>query len=263
MYIEERRKKIIDILNNTGRVDVAQLAEDFGISKETIRRDLKILEESQQLRRTHGGAIVNTSASVSDYSEYSELPANIRSTLNIDSKKVICRLAASKINEGDTIFVDNSTTCIYLCQFLPKDKHITLITNSIPFLNECAKMANPNHTLICLGGILKSSNMSLYGALTMQNTTEYFPSKAFISCTGIISANQLTDCGVQEIETKRTFLHSSKEVFLLADHSKFRPAGHVYLGTLADIDYLITDKYADFSNLDLSDEFKEKILIAR
>ena len=262
MYIEERRKKILDILSNTGRVDVTQLAEDFGISKETIRRDLKVLEETQQLRRTHGGAIVNASAS-SDYSEYSELPANIRSTLNIESKKVICRLAASKINDGDTIFVDNSTTCIYLCQFLPKDKQITLITNSIPFLNECAKMANPNHTLICLGGILKGSNMSLYGALTMQNTLEYFPSKAFVSCTGIISSNQITDYGVQEIEAKRTFLHKANEVFLLADHSKFRAAGHVLLGTMSDIDYLITDQHTDYSYLELSDEFKSKILIAR
>lgn len=261
MYIEERRKKILDILNNTGRVDVSQLAEDFGISKETIRRDLKALEESHQLLRTHGGALVQPSSS--DYSEYSELPANIRSTLNIESKKAICRLAASKIHDGDTIFVDNSTTCIYLCQFLPRDKQITILTNSIPFINECAKISNPNLTVICLGGILKSSNMSLYGAITMKNTMEYFPSKAFVSCTGIISSNQITDFGVQEIDVKRNFLQSSKEVFLLADHSKFRPAGQVYLGTLSDIDYLITDKHADFSYLELSDEFKDKILIAR
>ncbi|MBQ8663754.1 MAG: DeoR/GlpR transcriptional regulator [Eubacterium sp.] len=261
MYIEERRKKILDILNNTGRVDVSQLAEEFGISKETIRRDLRALEETRQLLRTHGGALVQPSSS--DYSEYSELPANIRSTLNMDSKKVICRLAASKIQDGDTIFVDNSTTCIYLCQYLPRDKQITILTNSIPFLNECAKISNPKLTVICLGGILKPSNLSLYGTITMQNSMEYFPSKAFISCTGIISSTQITDFGVQEIDVKRSFLRSSKEVFLLADHSKFRPAGQVYLGTLSDIDYLITDKYADFSSLDLSDEFKEKILIAR
>ena len=152
MYIEERRKKKLDILNNTGRVDVSQLAEEFGISKETIRRDLRALEETRQLLRTHGGALVQPSSS--DYSEYSELPANIRSTLNMDSKKVICRLAASKIQDGDTIFVDNSTTCIYLCQYLPRDKQITILTNSIPFLNECAKISNPKLTVICLGGIL-------------------------------------------------------------------------------------------------------------
>ena len=261
MYIEERRKKIIDILQNTGRVDVSSLAESFGTSKETIRRDLRILEETHQLQRTHGGAIVQTSAS--DYSEYSELPVNLRSTLNVEDKKAICRLAASKIHDGDTIFVDNSTTCIYLCQYLPRDKQMTILTNSIPFINECAKIPNPDLTVICLGGILKGSNLSLYGNLTMKNAMEYIPSKAFVSCTGIISASQITDFGIQEIDVKRAVLKNSKEVFLLADHSKFRSAGQVYLGTFSDIDYLITDKHADFSYLDLSDELREKILIAR
>lgn len=261
MYIEERRKKILDILNNTGRVDVTQLAEGFGISKETIRRDLRALEETHQLQRTHGGAIVQATPSV--YSEYSELPVNLRSTLNVESKKAICRLAASKIVDGDTIFVDNSTTCIYLCQYLPRDKHLTILTNSIPFLNECAKIPNPDLAVICLGGILKNSNLSLYGNLTMKTAMEYIPSKAFVSCTGIISSTQITDFGIQEIDVKRAVLQNSKEVFLLADHTKFRSAGQVYLGTFADIDYLITDKYADYSHLDLSDEYREKILIAR
>ncbi len=261
MYIEERQKKILEILNNTGRVDVNQLAEDFGISKETIRRDLRALEKNHLLQRTHGGAIVQTAPS--DYSEYSELPVNIRSTLNIESKKAICRLAASKIHDGDTIFVDNSTTCIYLCQYLPRDKHITILTNSIPFLTECAKVLNPNLTVICLGGILKNSNLSLYGNLTMKTALDYIPSKAFVSCTGIISSSQITDFGVQEIDVKRAVLQTAKEVFLLADHSKFRSAGQVYLGTFSDIDYLITDEHADLSQLDLPEEFKDKILIAR
>ena len=260
MYIEERRKKILEILQNTGRVDVSQLAEAFGISKETVRRDLRILEETNLLRRTHGGAIVQSEGS--DYSENSELPVNIRATMNAETKKAICRLAASKIHDGDTIFVDNSTTCIYLCQYLPRDKHMTIFTNSIPFLNECSKISNPNLTVICLGGILKNSNLSLFGNLTMKNAVEYIPSKSFVSCTGIISSTQITDFGVQEIDVKRTILQNSKEVYLLADHTKFRSAGQVYLGTFSDIDYLITDKYADYSYLDLSEDDKAKILVA-
>lgn len=94
---------------------------------------------------------------------------------------------------------------------------VTIITNSISFLAECAKVVNPNHTVVCLGGILKNSNLSFYGNITMKNAKQYYPNKAFISCTGIASKSRITDSGVQEIDIKRFLIEASKEVFLLAD----------------------------------------------
>jgi DeoR/GlpR family transcriptional regulator of sugar metabolism len=116
---------------------------------------------------------------------------------------------------------------------------------------------------VCLGGIFKNTNLSIFGNTTIKNAQQYFPNKAFISCTGIISETQITDSGIQEIDVKKTLIKSSQEVFLLADYSKFKQIGPVYLGAFADIDYLITDTKSDLSYLNFSQITKTQILIAK
>lgn len=261
MYSEERRTKILDSLNLTGRTDVCELAVSFHVSKETIRRDLHSLESEGRILRTHGGAILPPTDSQTK--ETVEPPATVRTTQNIAEKKAICKFAAGKIKNGDVIFVDNSTTCIYLYQYIPRDMQVTILTNSLSFLIECSKSLCPTHTVICLGGILKSTNLSVYGNVALQNARQYFPNKAFISCTGIISDSQITDSGVQEIDIKRSLIATSQEVFLLADHTKFKPVGPVFLGGFSDIDYLITDIKSDFTYLNLTESFMRKILITK
>ena len=260
MYIEERHERIINTLQSTGRIDVKKLADTFHVSRETIRRDLNILSENGLLLRTHGGAVLSGQESAP--SSASEAPVSVRTVQNIPAKEKICSYAAKFIKDGDTIFVDNSTTCIYLYKNLPPEMQVTIITNSISFLAECAKAVNPNHTVVCLGGILKSSNLSFYGNITMKNARQYYPNKAFISCTGIASKSRITDSGVQEIDIKRFLVEASKEVFLLADPRKFQPIGQIFLCEYADIDYLITTNEADYAYLGLSDSESSKIHIA-
>ncbi|WP_334104701.1 DeoR/GlpR family DNA-binding transcription regulator [Muricomes intestini] len=264
MYTEERQAKILNSLSTTGRIDVNELSSLFQVSRETIRRDLRILERERKLLRTHGGAILPEQAPpVSTKSkDMAEPSVKVRTTLNIQEKEIICKYAATKIVNGDTIFVDNSTTCIHLYQYIPKNMQITFLTNSIAFLVECAKTSCPNHTIVCLGGILKKTNLSIYGNVALENAKQYFPSKAFISCTGITNQSQVTDSGIQEIDIKKTLLSVSEEVYLLADHTKFRPAGQVYLSNLSEMDYIITDTLSDYSYLKLSEEIKNKIHIA-
>lgn len=273
MYIEERQTKIITQLNNSGRIDVSELANLFQTSRETIRRDLNDLEKSGLLIRTHGGAILPASTGEissstmtmqsKSHNPISEAPVLERTIKNVDEKHAICRVAASYIQNEDTIFIDNSSTCIYLYQYIPADIQVTILTNSIQFLLECSKLLSPNHTIVCLGGIFKYTNLSIYGNTTIKNAQQYYPNKAFISCTGIISETQITDSGIQEIEIKKTLVKSSREVYLLADYSKFNKIGPVYLGSFEDIDYLVTDSNSDFGYLNLSKIAKTQILIAK
>lgn len=260
MYIEERHERIINTLQSTGRIDVKKLADTFHVSKETIRRDLNILSENGLLLRTHGGAVLSRQEQVP--ASASETPVSIRTVQNTSAKETICRYAAKFINDGDTIFVDNSTTCVYLYKNLSPEMQVTIITNSISFLAECAKVVNPNHTVVCLGGILKNSNLSFYGNITMKNAKQYYPNKAFISCTGIASKSRITDSGVQEIDIKRFLIEASKEVFLLADEKKFQPIGQIFLCEYSNIDYLVTTQDADYDYLGLSDSESAKIHIA-
>lgn len=263
MYIEERHSQILHTLHKYGRIDVSELASSFQVSKETIRRDLKILESQNLLHRTHGGAIAPESSVPEKNETNFESPVAERALRNVLEKKAICKEAAKKLQNGDTIFVDNSSTCTYLYQYIPKHIQLIILTNSIPFLVECAKDLSPQHTVICLGGILKNLNLSLYGNMTLGNANQYFPNKAFVSCTGITEDLKITDSGVQEIEMKRSLLSASSEIILLADHTKFTHSGQVYLCDMKDISCIITDIHTDFSPLHLPVDMENKIIFTK
>ncbi len=247
MYSIERKSEILEILERTGSVDVNLLAEKFGTSRETVRRDLRELEIDGALKRTHGGAVLNKANDLSPSPEY---PVAIRGIQRFAEKEQICRKAASFIQDGDTIFIDNSSTMLHLAQYIPKDMNLTIITNSIKFLLEIVKYPSPNHALICLGGVLKESNLSLHGNICLKSAEEYFPDKVFISCAGISQRNMLADASIQEINIKRYMIGHAGKVFVLADYTKFERSGSIFLTGFDSIDYIITDSKTDMTRLD-------------
>lgn len=238
MYSIERQAQILSLLEAHGQVNVAELAVQLGASRETIRRDLAELEKSGVLRRTHGGAVSgNLLASGGEY------PLNIRGIRNFREKLDICRKAASLIEDGDLIFVDNSSTCVPLAGFIPEALHVTVLTNSISLIVEAAKSPRENHTYICLGGVFKPSNLSLHGSMALKNARDYFPSKAFMSCTGVnMEQGVFADGSINEVDTKRLMLERSEQGILLADHSKWERNGNVFLARFESVDAIVTDK---------------------
>ena len=237
MYGIQRKSEIINLLERNGKVDASNLAARFKVSKETIRRDLNELEGDGVLRRTHGGAVIDTGEQKSN-----EYPVSIREIQRFSEKNEICKKAASYIEDGDVIFADNSSTTMYIAQYIPKNIHVTVLTNSIGLLFESSKYACENHTFICLGGIFKSRNLSLHGNTTVNNINEYFPNKAFISCAGInIEKGMATDGSIDEVDAKKLMIEHAEKVFLLADHTKWERNGQVFLSSLNNIDVIITD----------------------
>lgn len=236
MYSIERKSEIINILEQNGKVDVNELAGRFSTSRETIRRDLREMEEDGVLKRTHGGAVFQSAGTTPN-----EYPVAVREIQRYHEKNAICRRAAAFIKDGDIVFVDNSSTCIYLIQYIPADIRVTILTNSVKLLLESLSSRNPNHLIFCMGGVFNGSNLSLYGNITLKNAGEFRPNKAFMSCTGIHPENQLADSSVLEVDTKRLMVERAQEVYILADYSKFHRTGQVYLCDLSSIDCVITD----------------------
>lgn len=237
MYSIERKAEIIKILEKTGRVEVIELSKLFHTSKETIRRDMREMEADYLLKRTHGGAVKYDQNSPTG----DEFPVTVREIQHYQEKDDICRKAASFIQSGDSIFVDNSSTCLYLLKHIPANHQVTIITNSIKLLVESARNSNPNHIIVCLGGLFHGSNLSLYGNITLKNASEYYPNKAFMSCAGIHLPNEVVDSSLLEVDTKRLMIERSHEVFILADNCKFEKGGHVFLSNFNNIDWIITD----------------------
>lgn len=259
MYNIERKAAIISLLEQFGEVGVTQLAERFAISKETIRRDLTELEKQGVLIRTHGGAL-STHKKNSPLVEYA---VSVRGIQRFHEKNGICRRAAQLVSNHDTIFVDNSSTCLYLAQYLPPDISLTVITNSIQFLVEASKAGLPNVRYICLGGMFKSSNMSVYGNIALQNAQEYYPHKAFISCAGIREDGLITDGSSQEADTKKLMLEHAQEVYMLADYTKFHSLGPVFLSRLKEKDTIVTDAAARKSDWETMEKMGVRIIVAQ
>lgn len=238
MYCQERKADIIQLIEKEGTVDVNALAARFRTSKETIRRDLTDLERQGILKRTHGGAILEAHATPGVW----EYPVGIRGGQHVAEKNSICKKAASFIRQGDTLFVDNSSTLMYLPRYISPDLNITIITNSIHFLLETSKIMRHNWLLICLGGIFRSSNLSVHGASAIKSAGEYYPNKTFFSCAGISPVNMIADSSLYEIETKQLMINRAQETFLLADRSKFEKLGQMYLCSFGSVNHIITNE---------------------
>lgn len=266
MYSIERKAEIVSLLESSKRVDVSFLSEKFGTSKETIRRDLRELEENGVIKRTHGGAVLNSGPLAGKSNEAApaiqEYPITIRGIQRFYEKNQICKRAAAFIENGDTIFIDNSSTTMYLPKYISPEHHVTIITNSIKVLLEYSAAPNPNHVLICLGGIFNSSNLSLYGSGSLKSAEIYYPNKAFLSCAGISNQNILADSSIYEIDTKRMMIERTPEVFMLADYTKFQKNSQIFLCKMSDIRYLITDSKTEIDKLDFLDRSKLNLVVA-
>jgi DeoR family fructose operon transcriptional repressor len=256
MYSIERKSEILKILEQNGRIGVNELSALFNSSRETIRRDLREMEEKGLLKRTHGGAVFDSTF----LSTTPEFPVGVREIQRFKEKDAICKSAASFIKNGDSIFVDNSSTCLYLIQHIPVDFQITLITNSIKLLMESMDSEHPNLIIVCLGGFFNGSNLSTYGTISQKNASDFYPNKSFMSCAGIHLPDQLTDSSILEVDTKRSMIERSQEVFILADYTKFNRSGPYFLSSYSSIDYLVTDQKASSDQFALLEKAGVKVV---
>jgi DeoR family fructose operon transcriptional repressor len=238
MLAYERKSRIIEYLEQNGKVEVNFLAEMLGVVTETIRRDLRELELQGVLKRTHGGAIMQNR-------KEREYPVQVRVMKNSIEKDRMCQRAARYINDGDLIFVDNSTTLVNLIKYIDNNIQMTILTNSIKVLQEYTLYRKDNVTVICTGGVFNKSNLSLSGMISDKSVREFFPNKAFISCHGISPEYGFTDGNLLEVGFKRDMIRLAEKVYFLIDHTKFGKLGPIRLGDLDICDVLITDQEPD------------------
>ncbi len=237
MLAEERRQEILKIIDIEGSVHVTELSKELNVTEETIRRDLDILNQEKLLKRTHGGAVPL------EINNKLELSFNIRQNKNIKEKKQIAAKAAKLVSEGETIFLDASSTSLFLAEELKKINNITVITNSIRII---FGLSNVNTiTVISTGGILRSNSLSFVGPLANETIQKYYADKIFSSCKGISIEHGATDSNELEIEVKKNMIKQTKEVIIIADHTKLDEVSLTQFASIKDIDMVITDDSID------------------
>jgi DeoR/GlpR family transcriptional regulator of sugar metabolism len=208
----ERQKFIRQTVEENNRVTVPELSERFGVSEATIRRDLEELSSQGLIRRTHGGAVRVEPAA-------EESPMLQRISEQHAEKQRIGRYAASLIQEGETIFLGSGTTVLEIANHIPVDKRLTVITNSLPVVNQLAR--HPKVELIVIGGMLRQSELSMVGHVAEEAIKEFRADKVFMGMHAIDAHHGFTNDYLPEVRTDRAILEISSNVIVVADHSKF------------------------------------------
>ncbi|MDQ0338690.1 DeoR/GlpR family transcriptional regulator of sugar metabolism [Caldalkalibacillus uzonensis] len=234
MLVAERQEKIVEIVNERGSVRVSELSQIFGVTEETIRRDLEKLEHEGRLKRSHGGAI--------SISGNSEIPYFEREVVNVEEKKEVAKATLNYIEPHDSIILDASSTAWYVAKILP-DIPLTVVTNSMKVAFELAN--KEKIAVISTGGNLTPASLSFIGPLAERSLELYHVNKAFISCHGLHPKWGISESNELQALVKRKMIDIADRVYLLADYSKFGVQAFTLLCDLDKIEMIITDSKTD------------------
>lgn len=237
---EERKKIISDILNEAGRISVKDLYERFGVSRETVRRDLDALESEKKLKKVYGGAVKITSSG-------QEPPYLQRSAVYENEKRRIGRKAAGLIDDNDVVFIDVGTTTLHIIPHLSEKRNVTVVTNSVPVLNMLIEMANSKRfdgSVFFVGGEINTEQMSSFGPIAETAMDNLYISKAFIPTCGVSIEFGLTSFDSREANFSRKLMLKSRQSFVLTDSSKLGIANLHRFADLSEIDVVICDSDA-------------------
>ncbi|PWJ51860.1 DeoR/GlpR family DNA-binding transcription regulator [Faecalicatena contorta] len=224
--MQERRKVILKELEQNGYVRVSTLSQLLQCTEMTIRRDLSEIAEEGLLKRTHGGAVKIGNNFVTD---------NVKDLLysNLHRKIYISKIAYNMIDDQDTIFLDDATTCLYLAGEIKKNvtKSVNVITNSILLASELMQTAHV--TLKMIGGDAAANLSATVGPEALEQIRKYRADKAFIGVNGIDFQKGITGIGYPQMEIKQAMLGHAEKIYILADSSKF---GYTYLSHICQLD---------------------------
>lgn len=232
MLKTERHNIILSVLKEEGVVSVSALNELLHVSSMTIRRDLSELEEAGLLLKVHGGA-----QSI-DFNKQSELSHYEKKEINIDEKREVAEIAASLINEKDTIFLGPGTTIELMSEFIQCD-YIRIVTNSLPVFEKFKD--NSSYEIYLIGGVYRERTGAFVGGLTSEIIKSLKFQKAFIGTNGIKNKDIYT-ANIEEGSNQKLILDNSLYKIILADHHKLGKEDFNAFYTLDKVDLLVTDR---------------------
>jgi DeoR/GlpR family transcriptional regulator of sugar metabolism len=253
MLAEERRRRIVQLVETDGSVSVDDLAQRFDVSEMTVRRDLRTLEDQGLIRRVHGGA---TNARGRGY----EPPFLLRKSEHAEAKAAIGQRAAEMVEDGDSIALDVGTTTLEAARYLDDKQNLTVITPSLHIANLLAYY--PSLRLILAGGILRPGELSLVGPLAEHTLQQFYVDKLFLGIGGISFKAGLTEFNLEDAQTKRALLDCAKECIVVADASKFGQIAFAAVAPLNVAHKIVTDHRVDSGVVERLRELNIEVVMA-
>jgi len=266
LFPEERLEQLYKIIQEEKKVRVNDVSARFSMSRSTIRTDLEELESRGLIVRTHGGAILRNSALKDNENEKlsHNVELNIRMQEYIEEKRAIGQLAATLVNDGDTLMIDGGSTTKAVAEQLIDKKKLSIVTNSILLMPDL--MAIADSAVYITGGIVYKENSVLVGDWSNDFVSHFKTKKSIIGMDGVSIESGLTvaDSMVPAVASiKKRMIEASSELIIVCDHSKLGRICLTPVASCESISYLVTDDGADPNMISELKALGVNVLIAK
>jgi len=230
---EQRQKMILELVQQRGKVEVNDLAAELEVTDVTIRRDLARMSREKLIKKTYGGAVLNSTPELT-------ISVRYRQIRNITAKKMIGKLAAGLIDDGDIIFLEAGSTCYEIIPYLADKKDLTVIVNSLYLMSRLATM--PQHKVILTGGQYRPRRMDMVGPTAVGAIAQLSGFKAFTGADDISRTAGISGADVVTVTFAKLICKRASEVIFVGDHSKFDNPALYKIADLNQLDWIVTDK---------------------
>lgn len=253
MFALERQYEIVALVTSQRRASVPELADRFGVSEATVRRDLGILEREGKVKRAYGGVVTVESLA-------SEIPIDVRSRSRSEAKDAIGRLAAQRVVGNDTIMLDASTTTLAMVKHLHGVGNLRAITFGMRTAQRLGEVLGGG-VYLC-GGELHPTTLSLTGHQAEEFIRNYYADQLFISARAISASEGIMDFSDADAHLKQVMLARASTRVLLIDSSKFGSRAFSTVGGLDQIDVMITDREPEADLMTALNQADVKVFVA-
>ncbi len=252
MLPADRLEIIRSLLETRGSVRASELVDLFGVTDETIRRDLTRLASTGRVRREHGGAIA--------VRPQDERTTEVRLHERAAEKIAIGRRAAQLVEDGSTILIDSGTTTLWFARALRARTSLTVVTTAVTNAFELVDMLGI--TVIMAGGVIRPATYGATGRLAVATLREVHVDQVFLAIHSISAKGGLTYPGFDEADVKRAMIDAGAKVILLADHTKFGRESLVKVAPVAAVNTIVTTPGVDPAEADAIRELGVEIIFA-
>ncbi|MBK8136939.1 MAG: DeoR/GlpR transcriptional regulator [Chloroflexi bacterium] len=236
LFVEERHRLILENLRRDGRVSVKHLSDTMAVSAVTIRSDLRVLEESGQLKRTYGGAVAVTNEVVTP-----DLSFEVRQRSHHAEKDAIARAAARRVEDGFAVMLDASTTAFALIPYLKQRQRLIVVTNGLMVAHSL--LDSPHITVLLPSGRLRRDSISLVGA--PDKLPDVHINIGFFGTRGISAQTGITDSDPDEAAMKRAMIEHCVSVCVVAHHDKLEKVAPFAFARLERVRTIFTTRQAN------------------
>ena len=236
LFQTERQREIVALALRNNRVEVSELSLRFGVTTETIRRDLSELQEQRLVRRVHGGGVPWETAGF-------EPLLSVRDDLHKAEKRRIARVATHELPDTGSIIIDSGSTLTRFAEALPPDCGLRTVTNSL--LTAQVLASNDSLDVIVVGGEVRKNTLAMVDATTIAAIEPLLVDTLFISSDGLSVDKGLTTPYREEAALKRAMIRGARRVVALVDHTKIGQDHFIRFAEWSDVDVLVTNTEAD------------------